>query len=437
MRKSYLVAACLVLGAAVTFFSIRTLTKTARREATRPVPLAAVNSFATPADRRISTAQAMIDRAPSNPAGFNLLAAAYMQKARETGDFSLNAKAEAALGRAAQVAPEDQDTVKLRAKLLLTYHRFGEALEAARRAQQRAPRDHDVYGALTDALVEVGDYPGAVEAAQTMVNLRPDTASYSRVSYLRALHGDNAGAIEAMRLAAESASPQDPEGRAWCRVHLGDELMNAGRAADAEREYDYALYIFPDYYAALAAKARARVAAGDTEAAIKFYTRAQERVPLPDTVIALGDLYKSLGRDEEAARQYKLVEFIENAGAGAQTYSLQLALFWADHDENLDKALEIARRERAARADIYTCDTLAWCLFKKGELDGARAAMGEALRLGTRDSRLYYHAGMIYARLGDRRNAAKYLKLALDTNASFNPLQRDAARRALGAINAR
>jgi hypothetical protein len=35
---------------------------------------------------------------------------------------------------------------------------------------------------------------------------------------------------------------------------------------------------------------------GDTDSAIKFYKQAQERVPLPETAIALGDIYTKLGR---------------------------------------------------------------------------------------------------------------------------------------------
>ncbi|HEX8355185.1 MAG TPA: tetratricopeptide repeat protein, partial [Pyrinomonadaceae bacterium] len=360
-----------------------------------------------------------------------LLAAAYMQKARETGDFSPNAKAEEALSRAEQLEPGGYDALRLRAKLLLTYHRFGEALEAARRAQARNPRDHDNYGALTDALVELGDYDAAVASAQAMVDLRPDTASYSRVSYLRELHGDSKGAVAAMRMAVESASPKDPEGVAWCRVHLGDSLARDGRAAEAEREYDHALYVFPEYHLALAAKARARLAADDAGAAEGFYRRAVERVPLPEYAAALGDLYTKLGRADEAGRQYELVEFVERGGAQGDTYTRQLAMFWADHDTRLDEALDVARRERAGRKDIYTADLLAWCLYKKGQYAEAKAAMDEALRLGTRDPRLLFHAGMIAVASGDRAGGAKYLRQALAINPSFDVLQADAARRAL------
>jgi tetratricopeptide (TPR) repeat protein len=405
-----------------------------RPAAQPPPPLkltAAGSQPGTPGDRLVVAAQNAVEREPSGARGYNLLAAAYMQKARETGDFSLNAKAEEALARAEQFEPGGYDALRLRAKLLLTFHRFGEALEVARRAQGRNPRDHDNYGAMTDALVELGDYDGAVAAAQAMVDLRPDTASYSRVSYLRELHGDSKGAVEAMRMAVEAASPKDPEGVAWCRVHLGDSLARDGRAAEAEREYDHALYVFPDYHLALAAKARARLAAGDIDAAEGFYRRAIERVPLPDYAAALGDLYTKLGRGEEAKRQYDLVEFVERGGAQGGTYTRQLAMFWADHDTRLDEALDAARRERAQRRDIYTADLLAWCLYRKGRYAEAKVSMDEALRLGTRDPRLLFHAGMIAVAAGDRAGGAKYLRQALAINPSFDVLQADAARRAL------
>ena len=436
MRKHLFVYFGIVAVALGVILGIRAMSKHTPAEAKAPAALVEYSPGAnrTPGDRSIRAAQGLIERAPSNPKGYNLLASAFMQKARETGDFSLNARAEAALKESFKTNANDYDALKLQAKLLLTYHKFDEALKVARRAQEVNPRDHDVYGALTDALVELGRYPEAVEAAQTMVDLRPETSSYARVSHLRLLHGDTPGAIEAMRMAARAASvPHDQEGAAWCYVQLGDQLMTAGKLKEAEREYDRALFIFPDYHIALAAKARARIAADDMETAINLYTKAQERVPLPDRAIALGDLYKSLGRNEEAARQYKLVEFIEGAGAVEQTYSLQIALFWANHDQNLDKALEIARRERAARADIYTSDVLAWCLYKKGEIGDAKAAIDEALRLGTRDARIHYHAGMIYKALDDRSSARKHLKLALEIDPTFNLLQVAEARQTLAS----
>jgi tetratricopeptide (TPR) repeat protein len=109
-----------------------------------------------------------------------------------------------------------------------------------------------------------------------------------------------------------------------------------------------------------------------------------------------------------------------------------LVAYWTDHDKNLDEALALARQERERRRDIYTCDTLAWALYKKGLYAEAKAASDEALRLGTRDPRLLYHAGMIAHALGDRGGGAKHLRQALAINPSFDVLQADAARRTLG-----
>ncbi|MBV8885800.1 MAG: tetratricopeptide repeat protein [Chroococcidiopsidaceae cyanobacterium CP_BM_RX_35] len=380
----------------------------------------------------IQAAPAMVQKVPSEPDGYNQLAAKYMQQARETGDFGLNAKAESALKYSFKVAPDNYKAIELQAVLLLTYHQFSEALTVARQAQQLRPRDPEVYGAMTDALVELGDYEGANTAVQTMLELRPNSTAYARLSYLRTLHGDPEGAITAMRTAAKVANPRDREGVAWYRLQLGNELMNAGSLTEGEREVDIALHSFPNYHLALATKARARIAAGDLESAVNFYQQAQERVPLPDTAIALGNLYTYLGYREQAQRQYDLVEFIERAGTAiSQTYSRELALFWANHNMKLDEALVIAQREQLTRSDIYTFDVLAWCLFKQGKLPEAKTAIDSALRLGTRDARIYYHAGMIHHGLGDRLKAGNYLKLALQTNPSFDILQADIARQTL------
>ncbi len=436
MRKQLLLIIITGVGIGIIVaLVIMTATKSAPSpEAELLQPVKTNTKQATLADRNISAAQGVIEKYPADPKGYNMLSAAFMQKSRETGDFSFNARAEESLKHSFRVAPDNYDGMKLQAALLLNYHRFSEALQVAQRAQAINPRNHDVYGAMVDAFVELGDYKGAVDAAQKMVDLRPDTASYSRISYLRALHGDSKGAIEAMKMAAESANPGNPESGAWCRVHLGDELMNTGKLKEAEREYDYALYLFPDYHLALAAKARARYAAGDTDNAIVFYKRAVERVPLPDYIAALGDLYAKLGRADEAKQQYEQVEFIEKMGANSGTYSRQLALFWADHEVRLDEALAVAERERAARNDIYTSDVLAWCLYKKGRFEEAKTAIDQALRLGTRDPRLLYHAGMIALSTGDNQKGADYLKQALAINPSFDILQAEVAKEKLNSL---
>ena len=343
-------------------------------------------------DQRILRAMQAVEKMPERAEGYNQLASAYMQKARETSNFSLYANADEAITRSLAVEADNYDALKLRAKLELTYHRFTDALETARRAQMVRTDDHDVWGQITDALVELGDYAGAVKAAQKMVDLRPDSSSYSRVSYLRSLHGDTQGAIQAMTAAIRAANPNDPEGVAWCHVQLGNEFMNAGRLDAAEREFDEALRIFPDHPLALRAKAEARKAAGDIQGAIKVCEQEQDSA---DAAQMLGDLYTQLGRKDVALKHYEQFESLERENAVRERSWHHMINYWLDHDRNLEEALSFATREYEARKDIFTCDALAWALFKNGRVAEAKKLMNEALRTGTKDARINQHAAII------------------------------------------
>jgi tetratricopeptide (TPR) repeat protein len=384
-------------------------------------------------NRQIEAAQKLIDKNPKMPNGYNTLAVAYVRAARETGDFSLNSKAETAVSRALELEPENLNSQKIKTSLMLTFHRFEEALESANRLQPKSPRDAFFYGVMTDANVELGNYKEAIDAAQKMVDLRPNMESYARVSYVRSLHGDSDGAIDAMRTAAQSANPMEKEPQAWCFVHLGDEYFKIGNYAEAEKQYDTALKVFPNYHFGLAGKGRARAAQNDFESAIKFLTESNNRVPNVENVIFLGDVYTKTGKPEEANKQYELAQFIEQQFGNLD--QRRLALLWADRDIKLDEALSVAAREHESKKDIFTADIYAWCLYKKGRFQEAKSVITEAMRLKTKDARIFYHAGMIEKGLGNKKAAADYLKKALEINPAFDILQAEKAKTALQEIS--
>src|SRR6185369_3764498 len=274
-------------------------------------------------------------------------------------------------------------------KLQLTYHRFAEALETTHHIQTFRDDDHDVWGQMTDALVELGDYPAAVKAAQKMVDLRPDSSAYARVSYLRSLHGDTQGAIDAMTAALKASNPNDPEGVAWCHVQIGNELMNAGKLAQAEREFDTALLIFPNHSLAMQGKARVRVAAGDLTQAVAIYGREANSA---DAAQALGDLYTKLGQVDSAKAAFQKFEILERENAALERSWRHMVNFWLDHDQNLAEALKLASTEYESRKDIFTCDSLAWALYKNGRIAETKNVIKEALRTGSKDQRINDHA---------------------------------------------
>ena len=123
---------------------------------------------------------------------------------------------------------------------------------------------------------------------------------------------------------------------------------------------------------------------------------------MPEYAAALGEIFERIDQHEQARQQYELVEYIGKLNQLNQTlYNRELAYFYADRDIKAKEGLEFARRELDYRRDVYAYDVLAWNLYRNGKLDEARDAVEKALRLGTKDAKLFYHAGIIYRRLGE------------------------------------
>ena len=140
------------------------------------------------------------------------------------------------------------------------------------------------------------------------------------------------------------------------------------------------------------------------------------------------------GRERDAARQYDLVEAIARLGAaGGLLYNRQQALFYADHGRKPDEAYAMAAREYEVRRDIYGADALAWTALKAGRVSEAQDMIKVALRLGTQDARLLYHAAMIAHAASDTVAARDFLARALALSPGFDPLQSSLARKLLAA----
>jgi tetratricopeptide (TPR) repeat protein len=268
-----------------------------------------------------------------------------------------------------------------------------------------------------------------------MVDMKPGITSYNRASYARWLYGDVRGATRYMLMAIHAGSTQ-PENVAWCQSQLGDDYFNAGFVLGAEQQYRAALHTFPHQASAMAGMAQVEIALGHPKAAIRWYRKAIAVVPLPQYITGLGDLYTSLGKTADAARQYATVGLIQRIyRINHIRFGVEEAQFDADHDVHLAQALAIARREAQTRRDSFTMDTLAWALYKNGQDAQALKAEKSALRLGTRYALYYFHAGMIEAKLGNRVEAQSDLQNALMTNPNFHPVFARTARLELQRIN--
>jgi len=372
--------------------------------------------------------QAELRSSPRNVKALETLGLAYEQRARETGDPTYYGKAGGILHRALALHPHDLIATAGLGQLALSRHRFREALALGEKARRVSPTTAGVYGVIGDAEVELGRYPQAFAAFDRMAALKPSVSSYARISYARELRGDVAGAERAMSLAVDSAIGER-EASSWTRAQLALLDAGSGHALRGLAEARAALAAFPGYPFALDAAAQVEEALGRTSSAIGYEQEAVARIPLPQYVGFLGDLYASTGRAQAARREYSLIGVIERLlAANGVRNDLDIALFDVDHGIRLPHALVLARLGHVERPSVVGDDVLAWALARNGRCSEALHYSKRALRLGTRDALKFFHRGWIESCLGDRAAAAEWYRRALRLNPHFSVLWAPVAR---------
>ena len=366
----------------------------------------------------IERTQSRIKANPNDPNAYATLGLLMLQRVRETADPQLYVQAEQAFHEAIKRDPQQVDALVGMGSLALSRHDFADAITWGEKARVVNPYRAQIYGVIGDAQIELGRYPDAVKTIQKMVDTRPDISSYSRVSYVRELHGDTAGAIDAMQRATRAGAP-GAEGTLWSQTYVGHLYFNQGDLKNDEQIYSSVLAQQPAYPYALGGMARVRAAQGRADEAIALYQSLLDRLPLPQFAIELGELYDSLGKADKAKAQFDLVRAIQQLNAGAQMNTdMEMALFEADHGDAA-KALTLARAAYVRRPSIHGADALAWALFRNDQFDEARKYAQETLKLDTKDATLHFHAGMIAAKF-DKAEAQKQLQAALNINPNFS-----------------
>lgn len=389
---------------------------------------------ATATEKEISKYYEMVRQYPDTVTAYLLLGNAYVQHVREKGDPRDYGRAQAAFDEARRREPENADALVGSGVMALARHDFRFALELGTRARDLAPKKTRAYGVIVDAQTELGQYDEAVATSQAMVDLRPDLASYSRVSYQRELHGQIDGAIAAMGQAYKAAGPASGENGEYLRVLMGNLYLLKGDVATAKGVFESSLEAYPGFVWALAGLGRVLAVEGKYEEGIALYQQAVDQIPLPEFVIALGETQEAAGRTQDAQRTYELVAAIQALfQANGVNVDLDIALFEANHGAPA-RSLELAFKAYERQPNVKAADALAWALYKNGRLDEARRWAEEALKLGTPYGSFLFHAGMIAKDQGDAEAARSWLSGALEKDPYFSPLYVPVAEQALAEL---
>ena len=383
-----------------------------------PAQVSASGEVLSPAQQKIAWAQAEIGKNPKRYQPHNQLAIALARRARETSDVNYYVQAEAALDKSFALSPGNLDGLKAQTWILLGKHEFAKAAALAKQLNARWPDDVLIYGFLTDANVELGNYAEAEKAAQWMLDIRPgNVPGLTRAAYLRELFGDIDGSVELMEMAYQQTPPNELEDRAWILSHIAHLRSQTGKLSEAENLLQQALALFPNYHYALGQLARVKTMQGRHSEAVDLLSVRYRNAAHAENAYTLAEALERAGRTTEAQKLFaefeatgqKELELTDNANR-------ELIFYYVDHANRPVEALRIAKLEVARRHDAYTLEAYAWALSANGKNDEAQTNIVRALTVGLRDAQLLYHAGAIAARSGDVDAARNWLKESLEAN---------------------
>lgn len=371
--------------------------------------------------------QTKIRQKPGDLKAKLMLALAYMQEARVTGEHPYYYPA--ALDLIDEILdknPEDAslkyEAIVAKASVLLSLHHFEEAREIGQEALTISNTNASIYGILCDANVELGNYKEGIKMADKMVSIRPDIRSYARISYLREIYGDMDGAIEAMVLAAKAGYP-GLEQTAWTRITLGQLYEKKGDLLHAASEYQTALLEYPNYAFAIAGLGRLEAKKKNYTESIKLFNKAATIIPEFSFQEDLVELYESTGQKAKAASTTKtLLAMLEEDAAAGHYVDLEMANIYTDIVKDYNKALEYANNEYEKRPEnIDVCKAMAHIYYKKNDIEAAKKFLQQATRTNKQDPSLLCLSGLIRIHSGDKKKGIELI------NKSFqmNPFQND------------
>jgi tetratricopeptide (TPR) repeat protein len=377
----------------------------------------------------LNTKQAMetlldqLRRHPENLKTKMKLAMAYIQESRVTGNHTYYD--EAALKLVAQVLalePQNYDGLAAKTTILLSQHHFSDALKTAQEFIAIYPDAAFGYGLLCDANIELGNYTEGVAAADKMASIRPDLRSYSRVSYLREIYGDFAGAKQAMALAVKSGMT-GLEQTEWCRSELGKLYEITGDTSMAAQLYEQSLALRPDYAYALAGLGRLAKLGGRYTEGVAYFKKAAEQTmdytfqdELTDCLQKINPT-KARQNAENVIAQLKKHATDDTAEPDKGHYADKELAYAYLKIGDIDNALIHATREwnrRPENIDVNEC--LAWVYFQKNDAPNAAKFIEKALKTNSQNPKLLYRAGQIFVKNGDTARGNTMINKALSIN---------------------
>ncbi|MFF7470532.1 tetratricopeptide repeat protein [Streptomyces sp. NPDC008092] len=389
----------------------------------------------------IGAREARVRAQPKDAGAWAVLGAAYVERARRTADTGDYPRAERALQTSLKAAGKNNaDALGGLAALAVARRDFAGAKRYGEEALKAAPQRWSAYPVLIDAYNGLGDYKAARSALDRLMALKVGAdvkpAVMARASAVYRDRGWREDAVAQVTDAAAAAGTPAEQAAYLCQA--GQLAWERGDREDALRHFTAAVRLDPEQSAARAGQGRALAALGRTQEALTAYQGSLAHRPAPQVALEFGELYQSLGMEQQAEAQYELMRTqVRRELESGVDDDLVIGQYEADHGD-VQEAVERLTAEWERQPGIEVADSLGWALHRAGEdkeaLPYATVATDSTKGGGVRSALYAFHRGMIERDLDLEAPARRHLQDALRTNPYFSPLQAPAARTALTAL---
>ena len=269
--------------------------------------------------------------------------------------------------------------------------------------------------ALGTLYIMSGRYEQAEGLYRSLLARAPRNADY-HVGLGRSLQGQNR--LEEAEAALREATLVEP-GYWMAYNSLGSFLFAFGRSDEAVEAYQRVTALTPGNSSGFNNLGAALMTSGNLEAAAKAFERSVEIEPGRSAYSNLGTMYYYLGRMDEAVAMYgKAIEF---APQGFTLWGSRADALWnipgqrTQAIEDYRRATALAEQTLAVNdTDADTWALLGWFYSRLGETGRSQRYVQRAIELGPERPYVSYLAALTAARQGDRQQAARHVKRALE-----------------------
>jgi tetratricopeptide (TPR) repeat protein len=333
---------------------------------------------------------------------FGVVAGEYQRYFKASGDIRYLQKAEQALERAVEIAAIGKAGYnRSLARNYISQHRFREALQLALTARKYGSGLKETYNLLFDIEMELGAFGNAEKYLDSIKDFS-DFGYLIRLAKWNDHLGDTESAIAFMeKAAAKAESSSNKSLMLWTYTNLADYYGHAGRISDSYSYYLRSLRIDPsDAYAKKGIAWIIYSYEDNPGEALRILDSVTEYHRAPDYYLLKSQIADYMGDDKK--RLINLDQYfktIKEPGYG-DMYNTYSIAFYLDQAIQYDQALRLAETEVANRPTPNSYGLLAYCYFKRGELDKALDLVNDHIAGRTEEPEILLYVAEIFKAAG-------------------------------------